>query len=305
MKLSVLRRLVTAFIVLACLYFPADRIASYGLDQVVKQSGFRLSKLYSGGLNPDILIFGNSRAVNAFYAPDLKDQLDQSVFHLGYNGMSTELCEAIFLDYLDYNAKPALVVFEVTNLSVSNDLIKDLKLYAGLSPRLRSVIERDDPRLNTICSVSHLYRYNCELFLRSLYYLGKSDQAWINSGNIDPDFAVSFIPTEEDQADELYPTAGTNWDALQRVIKKCNSEGIELRLVASPYLPAFRNHLNDYEPWVNSFRSALTDPELFYDYSQGLSGSIYFADVLHINRKGSRALLDIMIQDGIFNVEQP
>lgn len=303
MKLSVLRRLVVSLIVFACLYFPADRIASYGLGHVVKQSGFRFSKLYAGGLKADVLIFGDSRAVNAFYAPDLEEQLDQSVFHFGYNGMSTELGEVIFLDYLDYNAKPALVVFEVTNLSVSNGLLKDLKLYAGLSPRLRSVIERDDSRLNTICSMTHLYRYNCELFLRSLYYLGRSDQGWINSGNIDPDFAVSFIPTEKDQANELYPTTGTNWDALLRIIEKCNSEGIELRLVASPYLPAFRGNLKAYDQWVTTFTREIPSISKFYDFTKSLDSSEYYADVVHINRRGSQVLLRQMIDGGVFELK--
>jgi len=303
MKLSILRRLLISLVVLACLYFPTDRVVSYALDEVVKQSGFRFSELYAGGNDAKIIILGNSRAVNAFYAPDLEEQLEQSVFHLGYNGMSTELCEAVILDYLDYNEEPLLVILEVTNLSVSNDLIKDIKLYAGLSARLRSVIERDDPRLNATCSVAHLYRYNCELFLRALYYIGKSDQAWINSGLIDPDFAVNFIPSESEQSNNLYSTAGTNWDALQGIIEKCHTEGIELRIVASPYLPAFRDNLNHYESWVDAFRAALPAPELFYDYTQSLTDSAHFADTLHINRKGSRALLDVMIQDRVFDVE--
>jgi lysophospholipase L1-like esterase len=303
MKFSTLRRLFASFVILVVLLFSADRFGSYALDLVVKQSGFRFSELYAGGNSAEIVILGNSRAVNAFYAPDLEKKLGRSVFHLGYNGMSTELCEAIIFDYLDHNKKPSLIILEVTNLGVSNDLIKDIKLYAGLSTRLRSLIQREDPQLNRACAFTHLDRYNSELFLRTLFYTGKSDQAWINSGNIDPDFAINFVPSEEEQSQNLYPITGSNWKALQRLVVKCAAEGIELRLVASPYLPAFRNNLALYDSWVDTFHASLPEADLFYDYTQSLTDSEYFADTLHINRKGSRALLDAMIQDGVFNSE--
>jgi hypothetical protein len=286
---------------IAVLFFSADRVGAYALDLLVKQSGFRFSELYAGGKSAEIVVLGNSRAVNAFYAPDLEGELGRSVFHLGYNGMSTELCEVFLMDYLDRNEKPQLIILEVTNLGVSNDLIKDIKLYAGMSKRLRSFIQREDPKLNKTCSVAHLYRFNSELFLRTLFYIGKSDQSWINSGNIDPAFALNFTPSEQDQSDNLYPTAGANWEALQRIIAECNTRNIELRLIASPYLPAFRNNLIHYESWVDIFQAALPSSELFADYTQALNESEHFADTLHINREGSRALLDSMIQDGVFS----
>lgn len=305
MSVSVFRRLCLYLIAISCAFFALDRASGFVLQQLVKESGVRFSKLYRGGQNADIVVLGNSRAVNAFFAPELEKQLDQSVFHLGFNGMSTEICEAILLDYLEYNETPDLVILEIINLSVSNDLLKDLKLYAGMSDRIRVLTERDDPRLNMVCSIANLYRYNCELFLRSLYYIGKSDQTWINSGNIDPEFASTYRPAAEDQAKNIYPVSGNNWEALLRIIEMCEEIGVDLKLVASPYLPELRDNLNSYDMWRDRFTSELPNPDMFYDYTQKLRDFSYFADPLHMNRKGGSELLQIMIKDQVLTRHAP
>jgi hypothetical protein len=246
-------------------------------------------------------VLGNSRAVNAIFVPELEKQIDHSVFHLGYNGMSTEICEAIFLDYLDYNETPDLVILEITNLIASNDLLRSLKLYAGASDRIRILTERDDPKLNTVCSIANLYRYNCELFLRSLYYIGKTDQAWINSGNIDPEFASTYRPGARDQGKNIYPVSGNNWEALLRIIEICDGIGADLKLVASPYLPGLRDNLISYDMWRDRFISELPNPDMFHDYTQEIRDFRYFADPLHMNQRGSRELLQIMIEDQVFS----
>ena len=227
MTASTFLRFCLHVIVIACAFFALDRASGFFLQHLVKESGLRFSKLYQGGQNADVIVLGNSRAVNAFFVPELEKQMDHSVFHLGYNGMSTEICEAIFLDYLDYNETPDLVILEITNLSVSNDLLKTLKLYAGVSDRIRILTERDNPKLNMACSIANLYRYNCELFLRSLYYIGKTDQAWINPGEIDTEFASTYSPGASDKAKNIYPVSGNNWEALLRIIEMCEGIGAD------------------------------------------------------------------------------
>ena len=301
MTASTFLRFCLHVIVIACAFFALDRASGSFLQNLVKESGLRFSRLYQGGQNADIIVLGNSRAVNAFFVPELEKQINHSVFHLGYNGMSTEICEAIFLDYLDYNETPDLVILEITNLIASNDLLRSLKLYAGASDRIRILTERDDPKLNTVCSIANLYRYNCELFLRSLYYIGKTDQAWINSGNIDPEFASTYRPGARDQDKNIYPVSGNNWEALLRIIEMCEGIGADLKLVASPYLPGLRDKLNSYDMWRDRFISELPNPDMFHDYTQNVRDFSYFADPLHMNQKGSRKFLQIMIEDQLFS----
>ncbi len=301
MTASTFLRVCLHVIAIACTFFALDRASGFVLQKLVKESGLRFSKLYQGGQNADIVVLGNSRAVNAIFVPELEKQIDHSVFHLGYNGMSTEICEAIFLDYLDYNETPDLVILEITNLTASNDLLKSLKLYAGASDRIRILTERDNPKLNTVCSITNLYRYNCELFLRSLYYIGKTDQAWINSGNIDPEFASTYRPGARDQDKNIYPVSGNNWEALLRIIEICDGIGADLKLVASPYLPGLRDNLISYDMWRDRLISELPNTVMFHDYTQKIRDFRYFADPLHMNQRGSRELLKIMIEDQVFS----
>ena len=301
MTASTFLRVCLHVIAIACAFFALDRASGFVLQKLVKESGLRFSKLYQGGQNADIVVLGNSRAVNAIFVPELEKQINHSVFHLGYNGMSTEICEAIFLDYLDYNETPDLVILEITNLIASNDLLRSLKLYAGASDRIRILTERDDPKLNTVCSIANLYRYNCELFLRSLYYIGKTDQAWINSGNIDPEFASTYRPGARDQDKNIYPVSGNNWEALLRIIEICDGIGADLKLVASPYLPGLRDNLISYDMWRDRLISELPNPDMFHDYTQKIRDFRYFADPLHMNQRGSRELLQIMIKDQVFS----
>lgn len=300
MSVFVFRRLCIYLIAVSCAFFVLDRACGIVLQQLVKESGFRFSKLYRGVLEADIVVLGNSRAVNAFFVPEMEKQLSQSVFHLGYNGMSTEVCEALFLDYLELNTQPEMLLLEVTNLHVSNGVLKDLKLFSGMSSRIQALIARDEPSLGAACRITHLYQFNCELFQRVLFYIGKSDRAWINSGLIDPVFASNYVPTQEEQGECLYPTKGLNWEALQRIETVCDERGIELRLIASPYLPEFRQNLTQYDEWVGQFRAELQQSNNFYDLTNVLESSHDYADVLHINRRGSDALLELMIASGVF-----
>lgn len=287
--------------IVAASFLVMDRVLGLGLQALLKQSEFRFARLYRGGLEADIIVLGNSRAVNAFYAPEMNRLLEKDVFHLGYNGMSMEIAELLFLDYLEYNETPELLLLEVTNLNVSNELLKDLKLVSGMSKRLRDAMAEELPNVKAACDLTHLYRFNGDLFLRCLYYLGKSDQAWINSGQIDSGFAASYEPSTSEKNKNLYATEGANWEALLRIIVLCENEDIDLRMVATPYLPNFRRNLPNYETWVGAFKKALPASAAFYDFTDALDSVDHFADVLHINKKGGLNLLQEMLHHGVFN----
>jgi len=300
MNPSTLKQFLVYIGIVALGFFALDRTIAFGLQHVVRQSEFRFARLYRGGLEADVVVLGNSRSVNAFFAPKMEKELGKRVFHLGYNGMSMEIGEALLKDYLDHNETPELLILEVTNLRTPNDLLKDLKTFSGLSPRLARLMRSDAEQLSVACEVANVFRFNGEMFLRCLYYWGDSDQAWINSGEIDPEFASDYRPSEEDQGNELYTTSGANWRALMAIIEVCREEGIEVRLIASPYLPNFRNNLLNYDQWVNRFKSELPSKTVFFDFTDSLESAESFADVVHINRAGSLILLEEMIEANVF-----
>ena len=56
-------------LVVTGLFLLADRFLGKVGQKLVVGSEFRFSRLYKGGMDNEILIIGNSRAVNAFFAP--------------------------------------------------------------------------------------------------------------------------------------------------------------------------------------------------------------------------------------------
>lgn len=298
MPRATLKKFLAFLGVIAASFFVLDRTLALGLQALLKQSEFRFARLYQGGIDTDIVVLGNSRAVNAFFAPEMEKTLGKEVFHLAYNGMSMEVAYILVQDFLEHNEPPEFLILEVTNLTVPNGLLKDLKLFSGISERLRHSMGGELPILKAACDMTHLYRFNGELFLRCLFYLNKSDQSWINSGQIDSEFAASYAPSAAERGLNLYPTDGPNWEALMRIIYLCERQNIELKLVATPYLPNFRQNLPDYDLWVKHFRNKLPDPAIFFDFTGALSKDDYFADVLHLNKIGGIELLHIMIRRG-------
>src|SRR6267378_4905378 len=115
--------------ILALLVLGGDRWLASGLDREIAGSRFRFSLVQRGGLTAKVLVLGDSRAVNGFYAPKMEHLTGVSVLNLGYNGMSMLIEEAVLRDYLTRNAAPALLVLEVTNVQDEQALLDGLMCY--------------------------------------------------------------------------------------------------------------------------------------------------------------------------------
>jgi hypothetical protein len=287
--------LVLGFLALAV---GGDRMLALGLDQVVLQSGLRYSRLYRGGLDKSILVLGNSRAVNTFYAPDIEKQLGVGCINLSHNAMSTEVMEALLLDYLEVNEKPDLVVLEVTSLSQdSKDPIEGLLMYTRYSKRLDSLCNNHDATSHYAVRVVNLFAYNSEMFLRALYYTGKSDQSWANRYTILPSLvaAVRAAP-----AIKLPQPRPENLAALKRILSLAQDRGIRVELVVAPYLPEYRDKLENFSSWVDQIARAVGPHVAIRDYSRAVEPMNLFADRVHLNLDGARYLLELLITDGLF-----
>jgi hypothetical protein len=283
-------------IVLSTVFLGGDRLISSLLDTVVLSSQFRFSLLYSGGHHYDILILGNSRGVNTFYAPAIQAVTGKTVLNLSYNGMSADVAEALFLDYLDRNSKPELVIIEITNLTHGIELLHDLKLYSNRSMRLSSLLMKNNPDLARWIATSHLYRLNSEMFLRALYYQTSSDQTWINRYQINP----ALLRSAENGPSESVRALPQNLAAMKRIVATAQMRGIGVRMVVGPYLPAYGKHLTNLQQWVREIEEEMGIDIRVWDYSDAITDVSTFADRMHLNYEGSRALLRLFIRDGIF-----
>ena len=105
-----------------------DRTLACMLAKVVSRTGTRFARAYRGGLEADVLVIGDSRGVNGLYGPAIRDVTGLSAFNLAYNGLSMHLCEALFLDYLEHNRAPRLLIVEASNVRSPDEMLDSLRL---------------------------------------------------------------------------------------------------------------------------------------------------------------------------------
>jgi len=276
----------------ALLFFVGDRVLSSLIERLVSASEFRFSRLYRGDLNYDLLVIGDSRAVHSIYAPGLSQRLCRSVLNIAYNGMSTEVAEAVLRDYLDRNAPPKAVLIEVSSVTRSNDLLNDMRLYAGHANHVAALIRRDDPRTATWMSLSHLYAFNNEMTLRALYYLKRTDQDWVLDGDtqMTPEVVAKLNPA-------TYPPPRSRPEsvaALKRLVRDLEQRHIRPILFIAPYHPVYGRLAPTFAAWERQLQDEVGADNKIVDLSQALQANDEFADVQHVNFNGSRHVLDLV-----------
>jgi hypothetical protein len=283
---------------LAVLFFVADRAISYGLRELLVRSQARYSMLYRGGNSADVIVVGNSRGVNGFYAPILEKELHARVVNLSYNALSPLIGEALIRDWVEQNGKPRMIVVEVSNVVEKRSDILGLAPYWSFSERLTAIAKRETPWQLWGTKASHLLAFNSELFLRTLYYLRRSDQDWVNRYRIAP----SLIEETRHMGPITFETYGDNLAVLQRIVAYCRESHIAVRFVVSPYLPDYRDHIQNYNSWLERIESVAGTK--VWDLSRTETDPAHFADRLHLNFQGAESLAMSLVSDGFFDSRQ-
>lgn len=285
-----------AIVILAVVlgFWAADRALSSCFKWLLLQSEFRYSQLFSGASEAEIVIFGNSRGVNGFYSPDLEKAFGEEVNNLSFNGLSAPMVEIMFSEYLNHNPAPEWLWLEVTclhNTQMNGDV---LQLYGSVSERLQQVWFEQEPMLASIQQhVAQTNRFSGEFFLRVLYYYNKSDQSWINRYEIDPKFAQTFRPSSAELR-QWEDVDGLGLEAIRKTIELAHAHGVEVKLVVTPYLPSYIEPADGYSSWVQKVENALGMEVI--DLSSALDKNEYFADPIHMNLNGFRALQSKLLE---------
>jgi len=273
---------------IALLFFAGDRLIAASLDALVDRSDFRLSKIYRGGLDSDVVVIGNSRAVHAIFAPEMSEQLCRSVFNAAYNGMSIEVADAVLEDYLDRNKPPQVALIEVSNATTDNNIVKEMRLYARGKSHLAGLVHDLDPRASLWMSFSHLFRFNNELTLRAMHYLGRTDQDWVMQDHpMTPEVIANLRP-------EWYPEPTLRPDAveaLKRMVHVLKARNVEPVLFIAPFHPVHEKLVPGYQAWVDALQREVGSDTKIINMSEYLTANEDFSDVVHMNIHGSRAMM--------------
>jgi hypothetical protein len=278
---------------IALLFFAGDRLIAAGLDNLVERSDFRLSKIYRGGLDSDVVVIGNSRAVHAIVAPEMSEQLCRSVFNAAYNGMSMEVTDAVIQDYLDRNKPPQVALIEVSNATTDNNIAKEMRLFARSGRHLAELVEQLDPRASLWMSISHLYRFNNELTLRAMHYLGRTDQDWVMQDNPMTPEVIANLRPEWYPEPTMRPAAVA---ALKRIVHVLKARNVEPVLFIAPYHPVHQKLVPSYQQWVEALQREIGNDTKIINMSRYLTANEDFSDVVHMNIHGSRIVMSALAE---------
>lgn len=305
---GLLRHPLAFLVVFAMTIFAGDRLLAKMLESLIDSSQFRFSRLYGGKADADVVIFGDSRAVHSFYAPGLSESFKRNVVNMGYNGFTTEMVECLINDYLNNCPPPKLIVLEVTNVFHSPDSLVNVKPYLSRSPMLSELFRRERPDDYFYTQVSHLYRLNCELTLRVLYFLKKTDQTWILTRPMPPGMAQARMTTTAESSEKESPVLDKNLAAFDRILELTRKKGIELRCVVAPYWPDYyanspakQRTIKELQKRVRESSAGSAAAANLWDYSTLLDQSELFADRVHTNRDGARQFQQRLEVDGVFD----
>ncbi|UCF80267.1 MAG: hypothetical protein JSV08_07070 [Acidobacteriota bacterium] len=292
--------LLRFLVLLAVVVFAGDFVLGQFADFLLLKSRNRFSRLYAGRAEAEILVVGDSRAVNAFYAPEVSLRTGRPCFNLAYNGVSAEVAESLLRDYFERHPPPRLVISEATALMSCHSVAAKLNAFRKISPRVSSLADRHFPSMGLLSKTLRLSSFNSEFFIRSLAYLRRDDQTWINPKKLTPRKLEAIRRSRSQKA----RTLPENLEAMERTVQFCKREGIALAVVMTPMHPEMREKRTGLADWIRETEDICARGGVpFFDYSRALDGSDSgFADGIHVNPEGSRALLERMMDDGLFEI---
>ena len=278
---------------LILLLFLGDRLAGGLLNSLVLNSEFRYSRMYRGEAAADILLLGNSRGL-VFYQPYIEEKTGKKTFNLSYNGMPADLADVLLKDYLTQYGKPKLVLIDVTLCDrINQELVNGFATYAGQSDRLKSLIRQQDQRVANGLEISHLFRYNSEVFQRALYYRNRTDEDWLVDRVITNELKKKLTPDYDFiiRYPEEMPIQ------LGKTIRYLKEEGINAQLLVNPYYPPFVEHITNLDTFIQAIEIATESPIL--NYATAIQEEIYFGDFQHLNVEGCKAYIDLLLKEEV------
>ena len=271
-----------------------DRFAGSLLENMTINSGFRYSRMYRDEAGADILLVGNSRGLT-FYQPALEKITQKSTFNLSYNGMPMNLGKVLIEDYYSRYKAPAFLLIDVTMCDRKNaELLAGFNCYTGFSQRLYDTLYQSDASSAIGGRLSHLYRFNSEVFQRALFYRNdKDDEDWLLDRVITKGLVDGISGFHPDTI-QIVPEMVT---CLIETINLARSKGTKVKLVVNPYYPPFVEKLpnfNAFKEYIESKTGLLID-----DYSHAVQDESLYGDYQHLNKKGSEVFMEMLVRDSV------
>lgn len=242
-----------------------------------RRSQFRITRYFRQPKH-DIFVLGNSRAVNSIDERYAKDSLHLDVLNVSFNGMPY-LNTVDMLQEVNRSNKGSVIYLEISCLATDNG-DDAFAYYMSNSTFI------DRRYHGTLYGWLPLARLNSDIFLRSIYYLHRPDDNWINRNVITPAI-ISGIAASPPEA--LFPDTIKFHQRLDEVQRICATHGNRLILFLAPYYPAYLDKLTDYQLF-KGYLDAHAGTYRFVDLNIVQLRAEMFADRVHTNEKGALPL---------------
>lgn len=272
-----------------------DRLGGFIGKKLTRQSQFRFSRMYTGRAASEMLLIGNSRGL-CFYQPYLEQETGLSTLNLSYNAMPINLMKTLVDDYLAHYDPPEIALIDITICDRKNpQLIHQFTPYFPFSDRLQKLIFQSSSHVGHAAQWIHLFRYNSELFHRSLFYLDHSDENWLLDRTITPE----LIQKIDDQYDFYihYPPEMVRY--LKELTATLENAGTVVCLLVNPYYPPFRDRMHDLDRLIALVEE--TTGKQVVDFSRSITDEKAFGDFQHLNRTGAKVYVDLLLEKGILD----
>jgi hypothetical protein len=281
------------FFLLIGVVLGGDRALAYVLKSKLESSKFRYSRLYTKQAQADILLVGNSRGLT-LYQPAIEAATGASSFNLSYNGAPAYLLEALTLDYLDLYPAPKTAVIDITLADrPNNSLVAGFAAYLPYSQRIAKILKDSLTDEYYGAQVTHLYRFNSEVYHRTLFYSSKSDTDWLNTHTLSAEAAAD--PNAAPYPLDIHPQLVSS---LINMVKTLQSKGTQVQLVIAPYAPNYAQKVTNLDQLKSTIEggTGLT----VRDYRSLLTDHRDFSDYMHPNLTGAQKFVGKMREDGVF-----
>lgn len=278
------------FAAFAALLFIGDRAGGFALQKLTDGSQFRWSRLYRGDAAADILLLGNSRGMT-FIEPEIEKATGKRAFNLSYNGLPMDMAAVLATDFLEKYPPPSHLVIDITMADRRNkSLMSGLWPFAEHSPGIRKLLRDSVGDSFWGGQLSHLFRFNNEVFQRAFFHRNRSDAGQILDREIRPELVAEL--SKNSYKLDIYP------DLIEKLAEICRlakSKGVDVRLVISPYFPGFEVKNLDLLLKTVEAKTGLA----VADYRNALTDHRLFGDFMHPNRAGAEAYIGLLRQDKV------
>ncbi|QDV58772.1 hypothetical protein [Rosistilla oblonga] len=289
------RRIGLAILAFTALVIAGDRIGARAIDRAVMSTQFRYSQLYRGDLPGEIVAFGNSRGLHMLHPPAIAEITGQPTVNISFNALPVVAMPALWHDYLQRHPAPKRLLFEISCVSREDEAgaLERFTAYMFQSPMLCETMAAYRPEEFRASQFSHLYRFNGEFAIRSLFYLRGDDQNWIMPN----DATEPQIDRMLSYGAEPILYSQPHVDAARQVLEFAEQDEVEVVLFVGPFHPRYLQIIPELHEWIDWLQEELGRP--IADYSAAFSENEAFSDHMHLNPRGARRLAELLHRDGL------